>query len=277
MDSTSQAGVIRGPTNNLALKVLAGTAPVVTLIGRTGVGKTFLAQRVGERRVFDYLEGGEWWKDIPVAMDAGERIAVCMDVVPQHSMELPEAIVSRLVSGPVARVGDFTGGMKLELLNGKEVPGFARGVILRSVKGGVRELNGAIHLVQEAEPQPKNALDVMRLISPFADLHTGQTFEDVVKAVCLVYNLTPEAIGARTKNRHVCEARKALWWTCSELCPSMTRIEMAKETGRLGGREALDHSTVVLGIQEAEKRGLTKSERFSKVLSFLGEDANDHW
>jgi len=277
MDSTSQAGVIRGPTNNLALKVLAGTAPVVTLIGETGVGKTFLAKNIGKRRIFDYLSGDGWWSGIPRWIDKGERVVACMDVVPQHSLELPHAIASRLMAGLVARVGEFTAVMKLELLNREGIPGFARGVILKSIQGGVRELLGAVQLVQQAEPQPENALDVMRLISPFSDIHSHKTFEDVATAVCMVYHLTPEALGSKCRKRHVSEARKAFWWVCSKLCPAMTVEEIAKATGSVGGNPAMDHSTIVIGIREAEKRGLTKSERFSMVLSFLGEDANDHW
>lgn len=274
MDSHSQAGIITGPTNSRAIGLLKSEAPCVTIVGETGTGKSFLANRIGKRKVFDYLMGGSWWSGLVKALDAGKRVVVCMDVHPSQCDRLPEHVRSRLVAAPVAKLGHFTFTMKRAMVSAEGFPKWVEDVLVSHVDGGARELSGAIHAVKAQDEIPTSTIEALRVLGRFVvDGRKEYAFKDIASAVSEVYNLSPVILATGGKRHYISEARKALWWTAHRLCPRLTLAEIGEKTAELGNRERpFDHSSVLNGVNVAEKNGLVNSNRFIEVLTYLGAE-----
>jgi len=118
--------------------------------------------------------------------------------------------------------------------------------------------------------QKKHAEEVKRLrkeiVQPRLDIKKNeQTWHDVMKAVCQVFNMTPDEIQSQSRKQEFVFARHMFCYLCRKhLCISLTEI------GRILTR---DHSTIINAVSKAsdliEFDRITK-QRYEFTMELLG-------
>lgn len=75
----------------------------------------------------------------------------------------------------------------------------------------------------------------------------GMIMKQIIREICIKYNLTPNQLTGRQRNRNVAWPRQEAYWRCSkETCASQPEI------GREFGDR--DHTTVAFGIKAHQLR-----------------------
>src|SRR6185295_12935118 len=148
-------------------------------------------------------------------LDVGARVVLTADRLPRDIEGLDPRLRSKLSSGLVAELEAPDAIVRREILRqkaadgGVRLPDASRELIVESVRGSVRDLEGVlIQLVAMASLlkrpiDPELTLVALRKLAPIAALRRALEIGDVVASVAAYFKQPPDALAARSRRRDV--------------------------------------------------------------------------
>ena len=196
-------------------------------------------------------------------LDTGRRVVVTGDRLPRELVGLDERVRSQLSSGMVAPMDDPSALVRRRILRSKaacggvSVPPDCLDMLVESVRGNVRDLEGAlVQLVTTASllkrkidvELTRQALQAKTFLAPEA---TQRNLGQVIRTVARFFHTTPEAMVSRSRRRDVLVPRQLAMY----LCHRYSEASLA-EIGRALGR---DHPAVSNAIRRIEREILERA------------------
>jgi len=187
---------------------------------------------------------------------AQRQIVLSSDSTPRDIKALSERLVSRFLSGCVARVDTPTFEMRVAILRRKaevrgfELPADVAAFVASRITTNIRELDGAVNRITFYRSLTGRTLDLDLAQEALHDLSIAPSAVQVrpaqiVEAVSRYYGKKPDVVTGRTWSKSTSRARQVAMYLCKRLTPlSLTEI---------GATFGKDHSTVLYAIRRVEE------------------------
>jgi len=191
-------------------------------------------------------------------LDVGARVVLTADRLPRDIEGLDPRLSSKLSSGLVAELDAPDAIVRREILRqkaadgGVRLPDACRELIVESVRGSVRDLEGVlIQLVAMASLlkrpiDPELTLVARRKLAPIAALRRALEIGDVVASVAAYFKQPPDALAARSRRRDVLLPRQLAMYL-GHRYTSASLSEIGAALGR-------DHSAAANAVRKIERR-----------------------
>ena len=191
-------------------------------------------------------------------LDVGARVVLTADRLPRDIEGLDPRLSSKLSSGLVAELDAPDAIVRREILRqkaadgGVRLPDACRELIVESVRGSVRDLEGVlIQLVAMASLlkrpiDPELTLVALRKLAPIAALRRALEIGDVVASVAAYFKQPPDALAARSRRRDVLLPRQLAMYL-GHRYTSASLSEIGAALGR-------DHSAAANAVRKIERR-----------------------
>ncbi len=208
----------------------------------------------------------EFFHTVQHVLDAGGRVLLTADRVPQDLTELPERVRSQLAGGFVAELEPPDAQVRRAILRSKAAHGGIRlpadclDLLVESVEGSVRELEGVLIQLVTTASLLKRTIDIgltrsaiKKKVAPPRGESTRLNVASVLRTVAGFFQTTPERLASRSRRKQVLLPRQLAMY----LCRRYTDASVA-EIGRALGR---DHPSVRNAIQKIERDILEHAPR----------------
>ena len=191
-------------------------------------------------------------------LDVGARVVLTADRLPRDIEGLDPRLRSKLSSGLVAELEAPDAIVRRDILRqkaadgGVRLPDPCRELIVESVRGSVRDLEGVlIQLVAMASllKRPIDAeltLVALRKLAPIPAARRALEIGDVVVAVAAYFKQPPDALAARSRRRDVLLPRQLAMYL-GHRYTSASLSEIGAALGR-------DHSAAANAVRKIERR-----------------------
>ena len=191
-------------------------------------------------------------------LDVGARVVLTADRLPRDIEGLDPRLCSKLSSGLVAELEAPDAIVRREILRqkaadgGVRLPDACRELIVESVRGSVRDLEGVlIQLVATASLlnraiDPELTLAALRKLAPIPGVRRALEIGDVVATVAAYFKQRPDALAARSRRRDVLLPRQLAMY----LGHRYTSASLS-EIGAVLGR---DHSAAANAVRKIERQ-----------------------
>jgi len=184
------------------------------------------------------------------------QIVLSSDSPPRDIRTLSERLVSRFLSGCVARVDAPTFEMRVAILRRKaemrslDLPADVAAFVASRVQTNIRELDGAVNRLAFYRSLAGRPLDLALAQEALHDLASSPAPAQlrpaqVVEAVARYYGKKPQELQSRGWNKSISRARQVAMF----LCKRHTSLSFA-ELGKTFDR---DHSTVLYAVRHIEE------------------------
>jgi len=183
----------------------------------------------------------------------GRQIVLAADRHPLQLKELGEDLLPRLSGGLVISLAPADEPTRREIIRRIaqrrefELPEDVLGLLATRLPGDARQISGALNRLQAASRAFGRKVDadfVEDTLFDFFDAAAAQVrLDDVEKAICEVFEIEPDSLKSRRRNKDVSQPRMLAMW----LARKYTRAALSEIGEHFGHRS---HSTVV----SAEKR-----------------------
>jgi chromosomal replication initiator protein len=191
-------------------------------------------------------------------LDVGARVVLTADRLPRDIEGLDPRLRSKLSSGLVAELEAPDAIVRREILRqkaadgGVRLPDACRELIVDSVRGSVRDLEGVLIQLVATALLLKRPIDTeltlvaLRKLAPIAELRQALEIGDVVASVAAYFKQPPDALAARSRRRDVLLPRQLAMY----LGHRYTNASLS-EIGAALGR---DHSAAANAVRKIERR-----------------------
>jgi chromosomal replication initiator protein len=191
-------------------------------------------------------------------LDVGARVVLTADRLPRDIEGLDPRLRSKLSSGLVAELEAPDAIVRREILRqkaadgGVRLPDACRELIVESVRGSVRDLEGVlIQLVATASLlkrpiDPELTLIALRKLAPIQSARRALAIHDVVETLAAYFKRRPDELAARSRRRDVLLPRQLAMY----LCHRYTSASLS-EIGAALGR---DHSAASNAVRKVERQ-----------------------
>ena len=191
-------------------------------------------------------------------LDVGARVVLTADRLPRDIEGLDPRLRSKFSSGLVAELEAPDAVVRRDILRrkaadgGVRLPDACRELIVESVRGSVRDLEGVlIDLVARASLlkrpiDPELTLVALRKLAPIPDARRALTIADVRETVAAYFKRRPDELAARSRRRDVLLPRQLAMY----LCHRYTSASLS-EIGAALGR---DHSAAANAVRKVERQ-----------------------
>ena len=230
-----------------------------------------------------FLEGKsatqlEFFHTVQHVLDAGGKLMLTGDRMPQEMHQLSERLRSQLSSGFVAELEAPDAKVRRAILRNKAahggvaLPSDCLDALVESIRGNVRDLEGALIQLVTSAALMKSKIDLSltqkvirqragtekkaRLLSP----------GDVVSAVARFFGVRPDRIAGRSRKREVLLPRQIAMYLCSRYTDA--------GVGEIGQALGRDHPAVRNAISKIE-RGILEKPPLRYQIEALGEKLDD--
>jgi chromosomal replication initiator protein len=200
----------------------------------------------------------EFFHSVQHVIDAGGRVLLTGDRMPQEMPELEERVREQLSRGFVARIEMPDATVRRQILRMKASNGGIRlpedclDLLVDSVQGNVRELEGVLMQVVTTSTLLKRPIDleltersIAQKVRPAEPSAQRPGVADVLTVVASFFQTSSEELAARSRRRDVLVPRQLAMY----LCHRHTDAPLA-EIGRALGR---DHPSVRNAIRKIER------------------------
>ncbi|TMA32509.1 MAG: chromosomal replication initiator protein DnaA [Deltaproteobacteria bacterium] len=191
-------------------------------------------------------------------LDVGARVVLTADRLPRDIEGLDPRLGSKLSSGLVAELEAPDAIVRREILRqkaadgGVRLPDACRELIVESVRGSVRDLEGVlIQLVAMASLlkrpiDPQLTLVALRKLAPISAFRHRLAIRDVVEAVAAYFKQRPDELAARSRRRDVLVPRQLAMYL-GHRYTGATLSEIGTALGR-------NHSAAANAVRVVERR-----------------------
>jgi len=203
----------------------------------------------------------EFFHSVQHVLDAGGRVMLTGDRMPQEMSDLDERVREQLAGGFVAALEPPDALVRRQILKTKAahgaiaLPDTCLDLLVESVGGNVRELEGVLMQVVTTSTLLKRPIDleltkrsIAQKVQPMVSRARRPEIADVVSVVATFFQTSPEMLAARSRKRAVLVPRQLAMY----LCHRHTEAALA-EIGRALGR---DHPSVRNAIKKVEREML---------------------
>jgi chromosomal replication initiator protein len=196
-------------------------------------------------------------------LDVGARVVFTADRLPRDIEGLDPRLRSKISSGLVAELDAPDAEVRREILRrkaahgGVKLPDACRELIVDSVRGNVRDLEGVlIQLVATASLlkrpiDPELTLVALRKLAPVAPGRRRLAVREVIEAVAAYFQKRPDELALRSRRRDVLVPRQLAMY----LCRRYTDVAL----GEIGHALGRDHSAVANAVRVVERRILERA------------------
>ena len=233
--------MIVGPSNKRAIDALKSPDRIVTLCGPTSTGKTFLAQALARE--------GDWLLDITSAECVDDstadkidryhgRVVATLSMLP-GKMGIPDRLVSRLVSGSLATLEEWTASMLQDLAAELATDMDAESVdALLSVARTPSEIVGA---AKAWNAYGKQGLAPFIIVASPVKLACMDP-QGIIDRTCELYRVSPTAVRGHRRTKTLAMPRH----TAMYLIRKLTNLTLTDIGALFSDR---DHSSVLHAIK----------------------------
>jgi len=191
-------------------------------------------------------------------LDVGARVVLTADRLPRDIEGLDPRLSSKLSSGLVAELEAPDAIVRREILRqkaadgGVRLPDACRELIVESVRGSVRDLEGVlIQLVATASllKRPIDAeltLVALRKLAPIPGVRRALEIGDVVTSVAAYFKQRPDELAARSRRRDVLLPR--------QLAMYLGHRYTGASLSEIGAALGRDHSAAANAVRKIERR-----------------------
>jgi chromosomal replication initiator protein len=191
-------------------------------------------------------------------LDVGARVVLTADRLPRDIEGLDPRLRSKLSSGLVAELEAPDAIVRRDILRrkaadgGVRLPDACRELIVESVRGSVRDLEGVLIQLVAMASLLKRPIDVeltlvaLRKLAPIPAARRALELGDVVVAVAAYFKQPPDALAARSRRRDVLLPRQLAMYL-GHRYTSASLSEIGAALGR-------DHSAAANAVRKIERR-----------------------
>ncbi len=191
-------------------------------------------------------------------LDVGARVVLTADRLPREIEGLDPRLRSKLSSGLVAELEAPDAVVRREILRqkaadgGVRLPDACRELIVESVRGSVRDLEGVlIQLVAMASllKRPIDAeltLVALRKLAPIPGAQRALEIRDVVETVAAYFKKRPDELAARSRRRDVLAPR--------QLAMYLSHRYTGASLSEIGAALGRDHSAAANAVRKVERQ-----------------------
>ncbi len=197
-------------------------------------------------------------------LDVGARVVLSGDRLPRDVEGLDPRLRSQLTAGLVAELEPPDARVRREILRqkaasgGVRLPDDCRELIVESVRGSVRDLEGVLIQLVASASLLKRPIDeeltraALHKLQPVGNAHRLSP-TDVLETVAAFFRTRPEALASRSRRRDVLWPRQLSMYLCCRYTDASQ-----KEIARLLGRE---HTAVRNAVRVVERTILEHAPR----------------
>jgi chromosomal replication initiator protein len=191
-------------------------------------------------------------------LDVGARVVLTADRLPRDIEGLDPRLGSKLSSGLVAELDSPDGVVRREILRqkaadgGVRLPDACRELIVESVRGSVRDLEGVlIQLVAMASLlkrpiDPELTMVALRKLAPIPGVRHPLAIRDVVETVATYFKKRPDEIAARSRRRDVLWPRQLAMYLGHRYTGASLSV--------IGAALGRNHSAAANAVRKVERR-----------------------
>ncbi len=200
----------------------------------------------------------------------GKRIILASDRPPVDLKGMPERLLTRFSCGLIAELEKPNAQLCIDILENKirkdglQIPRDVIQFISQTANGSVRDLQGVINslmaysIVYNSKIDMRLAEIVIKRAVKIDD--KPLTIDDIIESVCTHFNVSPSAVGGKSRKRDFVVARQVSMY----LAQKYTKMP-ASRIGKLVGNR--DHSTVIHSCTQVENRLKTDKDFLDEVQS----------
>ncbi len=199
-----------------------------------------------------------------------KRIVFASDAHPRLMNQLKESLVSRFMSGMIAKIEQPGFNTALQILRSKvastrkKIPDNVLEFISEKFNDSVRSMESAITTVQAYANLNKVKIDLQLASDALSDLHINRksvTLKDIEDVVIKHYNVSRNDIHSGNKSKNVALARQVCMYLTKELTESSYQ-----EIGRFFANKR--HTTVIFAINKIKEK-MKSSDEFRSYTENL--------
>jgi chromosomal replication initiator protein len=191
-------------------------------------------------------------------LDVGASVVLTADRLPRDIEGLDPRLRSKLSSGLVAELEAPDAIVRREILRqkaadgGVRLPDACRELIVESVRGSVRDLEGVLIQLVAMASLLKRSIDAeltlvaLRKLAPIAEVRRALEIGDVVAAVAAYFKQPPDALAARSRRRDVLLPR--------QLAMYLAHRYTSASLSQIGAALGRDHSAAANAVRKIERR-----------------------
>ncbi len=185
-----------------------------------------------------------------------KRIVFASDAHPRLMNQLKESLVSRFMSGMIARIEQPGFNTALQILRSKvantrkKIPDNVLEFISEKFNDSVRSMESAITTVQAYANINKVKIDLQLATDALSELYNNRksvTLKDIEDVVIKRYNVSRNDIHSGNKSKNIALARQICMYVTKELTESSYQ-----EIGRYFGNKR--HTTVIFAIKKIKEK-----------------------
>lgn len=200
----------------------------------------------------------------------GKRIILASDRPPVDLKGMPERLLTRFSCGLIAELEKPNAQLCIDILENKirkdglQIPRDVIQFISQTANGSVRDLQGVINslmaysIVYNSKIDMRLAEIVIKRAVKIDD--KPLTIDDIIDSVCTHFNVSPSAVGGKSRKRDYVVARQVSMY----LAQKYTKMP-ASRIGKLVGNR--DHSTVIHSCTQVENRLKVDKDFLEEVQS----------
>ena len=187
----------------------------------------------------------------------GKRIILASDRPPVDLQGMPERLLTRFSCGLIAELEKPNEKLCVDILENKirkdglKIPRDVVQFISQTANGSVRDLQGVINSLMAYSIVYNSNIDMRlaeRVIKRAVKVDDKPlTVDEIVETVCNHFNVSPSAVGGKSRKRDLVVARQVSMY----LAQKYTKMP-ASRIGKLVGNR--DHSTVIHSCSQVETR-----------------------
>ncbi len=203
----------------------------------------------------------------------GAQVILSSDSHPSEIPTLEERLVSRFVSGLVAKIEPPQFDTRMEIvkrkaaMRGIDLPDDVASEIAKEAASNVREVEGFLNTVVARSELTKVQIDAALVRDVLGEMSARRSIskEDVAEAVAARLSVRMAELQSKRRTKHVANARHIAMY----LCRKLVGLTLAEIGHFMGGR---DHSTVLYACDKvADEAG--RDQDLQRILSELEREA----
>ena len=216
----------------------------------------------------------EFFHTLQHVLDAGGRVMLTGDRMPQDMPELSPRLRSQLSSGFVAELEPPDQRVRRAILRSKAahggvaLPTECLDILVENLRGSVRELEGALIQLVTTSSLLKRPIDLELTESAIAKKTSASprkrrlTIGDVIGVVAGFFQSSPEQLASRSRRKQVLVPRQLAMYLCRRYTDA--------PVGKIGEALGRDHPAVRNAIEKIE-RGILERPPLRYQVEALGE------
>ncbi|MHC4307517.1 MAG: chromosomal replication initiator protein DnaA [Planctomycetota bacterium] len=191
-----------------------------------------------------------------------KRIVFASDAHPKFMNQLKESLVSRFMSGMIAKIEQPGVNTSIQILRSKtenarkKIPDNVLEFISEKFNDSVRSMESAVTTVMAYANMSKVKIDLKLATETLSELYNNKksiTLKDIEKVVISHYNVSRSDINSGNKSKNIALARQI----CMYLAKVLTESSY-QEIGKYFGNKR--HTTVIFAIKKIKEKGKSSAE-----------------